>query len=125
MKPIIIYLLLIGYRPCCTCLARRKHLMMIKLSEAHGPSTLDLIGIAIIFIGYIPLIIPLFTRFSTIQHSIGKQLSLIIVGAIVLFSSTIAIGLAIESEALLWTSVAITTLLQSVLVYFAYKRNAA
>ena len=32
--------------------------MMIQLSEMHGPSALDLIGLAMIFAGYIPLIIP-------------------------------------------------------------------
>lgn len=119
MKPIVLYILLILTGLTVLAWPEESSLMMIKLSETHGPSAIDLVGLGIIFLGYIPLIIPVFKRFYVIQQSIGKRLSASIVFAILFFSATIVTGLLIDSEMLLWTSVAITTSLQAILIYFA------
>lgn len=125
IKPIIVYLFLILAGLIVLAWPEENNLMMVKLSESHGPSTLDLVGIAIIFLGYVPLMVPVFTKFSVIQQAIGKQVSISMVVAIVFFSAMIATGLLIESEILLWTSVALSTSLQAILVYFTYRKLTA
>lgn len=123
MKPIIIYLFLIFIGLTILAWPEENNLMMVKFSETHGPSALDLLGIAIIFFGYIPMIIPVFTRFSLIQGSIGRQWSIILVGAVLFFSATIATGLVIESDLILWISVVLSTLLQAVLIYITQLKS--
>jgi hypothetical protein len=122
MKAVVLYLILIVIGLVVLAWPEENNLMMVKLSETHGPSTLDLVGIGIIFLGYIPLIIPVFTRFSVIQQAVGKQLSLSMVVAVVFFSVMIAIGLGIENDVLIWVSVAISTMLQAILVYLSYRK---
>jgi hypothetical protein len=96
------------------------NLMMVQLSKLHGPSTLDLIGIAIILAGYFPLILPVFTRFSLVQQRIGKRSARYLVMTVALFSCLIAAALVVESELLLWSSVAISTAAQTLLVFKTY-----
>lgn len=97
---------------------------MVQFSKAHGPSGLDLVGIAIIMIGYFPLIFPVFTRFRLVQQSMGRRGAVYLVILVIVFSFLIAAGLALESELLLWTSVAISAGAQTVLVYKAISASS-
>jgi uncharacterized protein YjeT (DUF2065 family) len=98
--------------------------MMIQLSKAHGPSTLDLIGLAIIFSGYVPLITPVFTKFSHIQQLAGKFFSRLLVFIAFACSLLIVRALVIDSEILLWTAVTISTSTQAILIYFVFVVHA-
>lgn len=100
------------------------NVMMIQFSGMHGPSGLDLIGLGIILAGYFPIIIPVFTRFTVVQQSIGKRLASYLVATCCLFSVLIAAGLLVESEPLLWSSVAVAAGAQAVLVYAAFRKAA-
>lgn len=99
------------------------NLMMVQLSKAHGPSQLDMIGIAIIMIGYLPLIFPVFIRFARVQQLVGRNRARMLLMTVVLFSMLIAAGLVIESELLLWLSVAMSAAAQTILVFAAFRKT--
>lgn len=97
--------------------------MMIQFSETHGPSTLDLVGLALIFAGYIPLIVPVVSNFALIRQLAGRTLSTILASIAVICLMLIVVALTVENETLLWMMVAITTLAQAVLIYFALQKT--
>jgi len=96
--------------------------MMIQFSETHGPSSLDIAGIVILLVGYVPLIFPAFTKFSTIQKSAGKIFSTLLIVAAVVCLLLIGVALVIGSDVLLWVAVTISTAAQATLVYFVYRK---
>ena len=67
-----IYLLLIVMGLIVLAWPEQDDQMMIHFSETHGPSGSDFIGVLILFAGYIPLIIPVVTKFSLIQKAAGR-----------------------------------------------------
>jgi len=93
------------------------NLMMVQFSKLHGPSMLDMVGIGIILVGYIPLIHQVIIRSSHVRLTIGSRFAKYLVVIVIVFSALIAVGLSIESEVLLWTSVAISSIAQAVLIY--------
>lgn len=97
-------------------------LMMVQLSENHGPSKLDLLGIALIMIGYIPMVIHVIKRTSDLRIAMGKWFLLSIVMIAISFAS-ITLALYANIEWLLWVAVAVATGFQSVIVYLAYCSN--
>lgn len=98
------------------------NLMMVQFSKSHGPSRLDLVGIAIILLGYFPLIVPVFTRFAKVQQVLGIGIARTLVAVALTCGVLIAVGLEIGSELLLWTAVAGATVSQGVLVHCAFRR---
>jgi len=98
--------------------------MMIQFSETHGPSSLDLVGIVILLGGYIPLIFPVFTKFSMIQHSTGRIFSTLLIIAAVICLLLIGVALMIGSDVLLWVAVTISTVVQATLIYFVRRKIA-
>jgi hypothetical protein len=107
------------------CWPEEDNLMLLQFSEAHGPSRLDSIGIAIIMIGYVPMVAQVIKRFQFIQTSFGKAKSLSLIAISIFFSGMIALALNFENEPLLWTSVGISSLAQAVLVYWGFKHHPA
>ena len=116
-----IYLLLIVMGLIVLAWPEQDDRMMIQFSETHGPSALDFIGLLILFGGYIPLIIPVVTKFSLIQKVAGKIFSRLLVVVTVIGLLLIFIALVTANEMLLWTAVGISTTTQGVLIYFALK----
>jgi hypothetical protein len=100
------------------------NLMMVQFSKSHGPSGLDVVGIAIIFMGYIPLIFPVFKRFGVVQLALGRVTARLLILVVTIFSMLIVAGLVLENELLLWSSVVVISSAQAVLIYAALKGGA-
>jgi hypothetical protein len=97
------------------------NLMLVQFNESHGPSTLDSVGIAIILAGYLPMIIQVFRNFSNILLRIGKNTTVTLVIVAILSAILIPVALIQSSDALLWISVAICTIAESILIFFAFR----
>jgi hypothetical protein len=107
-----IYLLLLVMGLIVLAYPEQDDRMTIQFSETHGPSALDFIGLLILFGGYIPLIIPVVTKFSLIQEVAGKIFSRLLVVVTVIALLLIFIALVTAKEMLLWTAVGISTTTQ-------------
>lgn len=95
--------------------------MFVALSERHGPSMLDLIGLAFMLAGYVPLAARVWSRRTPLRSRFGAAWLWLV--ALVLVSwAGLAAGLAMQLEPVLWTSVAASTLVQTVLVVPAFLR---
>jgi len=80
---------------------------------------LDIVGIVILLGGYIPLIIPVFTKFSVIQQVAGRIFSRLLAVVAVVCSLLISGALMIGDDLLLWAAVTISISTQVILIYFA------
>jgi len=95
--------------------------MLLTLSERHGPSALDLLGLTLILAGYAPMVARVWARRSQLRSRFGASWPWII--AILLGSwAGIVAGLLAESELVLWVSVVASTLVQGLLVVPAFLR---
>jgi hypothetical protein len=95
--------------------------MMIQFSETHGPSKIDIAGILIIMMGYLPMVREVWKQSSVIKKSIGKKnLHLLILTASIAIA---AIGWSLHAgnEITLWVSVLVAALAQAILVRIAYR----
>jgi len=97
--------------------------MMIQFSETHGPSKVDLAGIIIIMMGYIPMLKEVWKQSPSIKKSLGKKNwhLLIVMASIAL--TAIGWSLYIGNDITLWVSVIVAALSQTVLVRIAYRRT--
>jgi hypothetical protein len=97
------------------------NLMLVQFNDSHGTSMLDSFGLAFIFAGYLPMVMQVIRSFSSVMSRIGKTTT-IVLGVIILLSG-ICIGLALinQSDLLLWTSVAVCTLGESIIIFYAFK----
>ncbi len=116
---ITIYLLLIVVGLVVLAWPEQDDQMMIQFSETHGPSGLDIVGIVILLGGYIPLIMPVFTKFSVIQQVAGRIFSRLLAVVAVVCSLLISGALMIGDDLLLWAAVTISISSQVILIYFA------
>ncbi len=97
--------------------------MMIQLSETHGPSKMDLAGILIIMMGYVPMLKEVWKQSSFIKGSLGERnLHLLILMTSVSFA-TIAWSLYAGNDLTLWVSVIVAAIAQGILVGIAYRRT--
>jgi hypothetical protein len=99
----------------------QNNVMMIQLSEMHGPSKMDLAGILIIMMGYLPMVKEVWKQSSEIKTHIGLGSWRILVVITFISMSGIAWGLYSESDITLWISVIVATTAQAILVRIAYK----
>jgi len=98
------------------------NVMMIQLSETHGPSKIDLAGILIIMMGYVPMLKEVWKQSSFIKGSLGERnLHLLILMTSIAFAA-IAWSLYAGNDIMLWVSVAVAVLAQGILVRRAYHR---
>ena len=93
--------------------------MLVTLSKRHGPSALDLVGLTLILVGYVPIVARVWTRRIALQFRFRTAWPLIIALLLASWAGIVA-GLATEKELVLWTSVAASTLLQALLVVPAF-----
>ena len=87
--------------------------MLVTLSERHGPSVLDLLGLAFILAGYIPMAARVWTRRTQLQSRLGASWPWVIALVGVSWGGIVA-GLVTEREVVLWTSVTASTVAQSI-----------
>ena len=96
--------------------------MVLTLSERHGPSPLDLFGLAFILAGYVPMAARVWARRVELQSRFGASWLWMI--ALVWMSwGGIVAGLVTERELVLWTSVAASTIVQALLIVPAFRRT--
>ncbi|HMG93487.1 MAG TPA: hypothetical protein VK589_25690 [Chryseolinea sp.] len=96
-------------------------LMMIQLSATHGPSKMDLAGILVIMMGYIPMVKEVWKQSSSIKRSIGEKNWNLLILITLIAMAAIAWSLYAANDITLWISVMVATLTQGVLVRIAYR----
>lgn len=118
-----IYLALVLVGLVVLCWPEKDNLMLVQFSETHGPSRLDSIGLLFIMIGYTPMVVTVIRRFQFIQSRLGKARTIYLIATSFLFSGMIGLALNLGSDALLWVSVAISSLSQAVVVYYGFRMD--
>jgi hypothetical protein len=101
----------------------RNSVMLVKLAESHGPSALDVVGIVIIMLGYVPLVSRVIFERVRLRSTLGIYFPVSIAVILVAFASII-VGLVVESEWLLWSAVGIATLVQGNLIFLSFHGRA-
>ena len=95
--------------------------MLLRLSERHGPSTVDLVGLAFMLVGYVPMAARVWARRTQLQSRFGASW-LWMIGLVWVSWGGIVAGLVTERELVLWTSVTVSTLVQALFVVPAFLR---
>ena len=121
---IVVYIVFVLVGLVVLAWPEEKNLMMVQLSESHGPSMLDSVGLAIIFLGYVPMVIKVFRNFPTILSHIGRKNAIVLIAVIAISGAFIPIALINGSDMLLWISVAVCTIAEGILIFFAFRRSA-
>jgi hypothetical protein len=84
---------------------------------------MDLAGILIIMMGYVPMLKEVWKQFSFIKESLGERtLQLLILITFLAFVG-IAWSLYAGNDIVLWASATVATLTQGILVRIAYRRT--
>ena len=97
------------------------NVMMIRFSETHGPSKMDLAGILIIMMGYVPMVKEVWKQSSVIKRQLGIKIrnTLLVITSIAI--AGIIWGLSAGSDITLWISVIVAAIAQTILVRIAYR----
>ena len=95
--------------------------MLVTLSNRHGPSALDLVGLAFILAGYLPMAARVWARRTLLQSRFGVSWLWMIALVCVSWAGIVA-GLVMERENVLWTSVMASTIVQALLIVPAFLR---
>jgi hypothetical protein len=97
--------------------------MMIRISETHGPSKPDIVGIIIIMLGYIPVVAGVLKASGKLRQQIGNGLWSGLLTFTLLSFFLIAYSLYSEKEMLLWTSVFTAAALQGILAFHSFRKE--
>ena len=97
--------------------------MMIRFSETHGPSKMDLAGILIIMMGYLPMLKEVWKQSSFIKVSIGEKNWQLLILITFIAMAAIAWSLYAGNDITLWVAVIAAVLAQGILVRIAYRRT--
>ena len=97
--------------------------MMIHFSETHGPSKMDLAGLLIIMMGYLPMLKEVWKQSSFIKVSIGEKNRQLLILVTFVAMATIAWSLYAGNDITLWVAVTAAVLAQGILVRIAYRRT--
>lgn len=116
-----LYLLILALGLAVLAWPEQDSRMFVTLSERHGPSTLDLLGLAFILAGYLPMVTRVWTRRNHLASHFGAAWPWML-ALIALSWIGIVVGLMAEQEPVLWTSVAVSTIVQSVVIVPAFRR---
>ena len=95
--------------------------MMMQLSDTHGPSKMDLAGILIILMGYVPMLKEVWKQSSSIKGSVGEKNWHLLILTTFTAMAAIAWSLYAANDVTLWISVIVAILSQAFLVRMAYK----
>lgn len=88
---------------------------VVRLSETHGPSILDLIGIVVLMFGYLPLAYLMITRFNVAVRKVGLSASLALIVLILISFLMIGFYLRNDNNLMLTISILISTAAQTLL----------
>jgi len=97
--------------------------MMIQFSETHGPSKMDLAGILIIMMGYLPMLKEVWKQSSFIKQNIGEKNWQLLILITFIALAAISLGLYAGNDIILWLAVAAAAIAQGILVLIAYRRT--
>ena len=97
--------------------------MMIRFSETHGPSKMDLAGILIIMMGYLPMLKEVWKQSSFIKIIIGEKNWQLLILITFIAMAAIAWSLYAGNDITLWVAVIAAVLAQGILVGIAYRRT--
>lgn len=96
--------------------------MVIRFTDVHGPSKLDLAGLVIIAMGYAPMMLEVWKTKDLVQQRMGSRIWFCVLSLSVLSFSLIALALFIDSTVLLWTFILMSFIFQGVMVVNAFKK---
>ena len=83
---------------------------------------MDLAGILIIIMGYVPMIKEVWKQSSGIKANLGSRSWSVLIGVTFIAMAGIGLGLYAESDITLWLSVIFAVAAQAILVRVAYRR---
>jgi len=118
-----VYLIIVLAGVIILCYPEQDDSMVVELSEKHGPSRLDLLGIFILMIGYIPMIVRVIMRYNVIVSTLGELKSVFLIVLSILCLIMISVALSFSYEVLLWVFVSVGTVLQAILIYYAFREK--
>ena len=119
-----LYLLMVAFGIAAVAWPEADHLMYIQFSETHGPSKLDLAGLLVIMMGFLPMVKEVWKRRIYIRGKLGDSLWWVTVVFSILPLGFIALGLYIGSDFLLWTSVGVCIVAQGILIGIAFRQSS-
>jgi hypothetical protein len=119
-----LYLFMVAFGIAAVAWPEADHLMYIQFSETHGPSKLDLAGLLVIMMGFLPMVKEVWKRRIYIRGKLGDSLWWVTVVFSILPLGFIALGLYIGSDFLLWTSVGVCVIAQGVLIGIAFRQSS-
>ncbi|MGC3948282.1 MAG: hypothetical protein QM762_27875 [Chryseolinea sp.] len=115
----VLYIILVIAGLIVLAWPEQDNVMLVQVARRHGPSRLDLIGLLLMAIGYVPLAVITFRRFPEVKKRLTPRVANILVVAYFVSLSIIAIALFANQEALLWFAVAVAAISQFVLTGIA------
>lgn len=118
-----LYLVMVVFGMLAVALPEADDLMYIQFSETHGPSKLDLAGLLILMMGFLPMVREVWRRRIYVHEKLGDGLWRTAVVLSTLPLAFVALGLYVASEFLLWTSAGVCILAQGLLIGIAFKQS--
>ena len=97
---------------------------VIKLNERHGPSFLDLIGLALIVISWALSCIVVIRNWNDVKLSTGSSNSRLLILVYVLSIIGVALSLLFSSDVLLWCCAAIGFFINILFIVYAFRNGS-
>ena len=94
---------------------------VFQFNRAHGPSAMDIVGLALILIAWIYSCILIVNNWNKIMSKVGKQIVSILVMIYLISVAGIAASLLLSSDLLLWSSAMIATAVNILFIVFALR----
>ncbi len=120
-----LYLLMIAFGLAAVAWPEADDLMYIQFSETHGPSKLDLAGLLVIMMGFLPMVKEVWKRRAYIRSKLGDSLWWVTVFLSTVPLCFVALGLYMGSDFLLWASVGVCMIAQGILIGIAFKQSSS
>ena len=93
---------------------------VITFNKMHGPSLIDLIGIMLLLISWIGSIVIIKDHWGKIKTRLGKRAIYLLVTMYLLAAIGITTGLLTESDLLLWLSVFIASIINTLFIVLSF-----
>ena len=94
---------------------------MIKLNERHGPSLQDLVGLVLILISWALGCMVVVRKWKAIKSKICDSNAGLLAIVYILSITGVALSLLFSSDLLLWSSAAIGSFINILLIVYAFK----
>jgi hypothetical protein len=93
---------------------------LIELNRSHGPSFIDIVGLALMFISWIICLLDIIKNWRQLKIKMGNQILFGLIFIYLVSNAGIIIGLNLSIEIILWVSVAVASIINMVLIIFTY-----